>query len=304
MPVPTLFSITLPTLEILSDGKIHSSTEIVNYLSQCFNLTEAERSELVRGGSQTKLNNRASWARSELRNAGLLEYTGRGSYRITERGHRVLTDKPDKIDRTFLNQYEEYRKYIGANKAGAPSSDKKDPYTPDSENTPDEDLKEAYQKIRESLAADILDKVRECSPQFFEELVLDVLVSMGYGGSREEAQAVGRSGDGGIDGTINEDILGLDVIYIQAKRWENTVGSPEIQKFAGALQGRKAKKGVFITTSTFTQAARDFASGIENKIILIEGKQLANFMIDRGVGVTTEATYELKRIDTSYFDHE
>lgn len=290
MPLPNLYSITLPILELLSDGKIHSSTEIADYLVQSFNLTEAERSELVRNSRQTKLRNYASWARFELKRVGLLEYTGRGSYRITGRGRQALVNKPDRIDKPFLKQYEECRK---------------PPEPPDPESTPEDDLKEAYQKIRESLVADILDRVRECSSQFFEELVLDVLVGMGYGGSREEAAtAVGGSGDGGIDGTINEDRLGLDVIYIQAKRWGNTVGSPEIQKFAGALQWQKAGKGVFITTSDFTQGARKFASDIQTKIILIDGTQLAGFMIDYGVGVTTEATYELKRIDTSYFDDE
>lgn len=289
MPLPSLYSITLPTLELLSDEKIHSSTEIADYLAQRFNLTEAERSELVRNSRQTKLRNYASWARFELKRAGLLESTRPGSYRITERERQALTDKPDKIDKAFLTRIMDDPSPIDKN---------------GSESTPEEALKEAYQKIRESLAEDILDRLKKCSPKFFEEVVLDVLVGIGYGGSREEAEAVGRSGDGGIDGTINEDPLGLDVIYIQAKRWDNTVGRPEIQKFAGALQGQKARKGVFITTSTFTQAAQDFASGIENKIILIEGNQLANFMIDRGVGVTTEATYELKRINTSYFDDE
>ena len=237
----------------------------------------------------------------ELRNAGLLEYIEGGASRITERGRKVLAENPARIDKTFLNQFEEYRNVL---KRDGTDPQEKLANTLDGD-TPEENLKEAYDTIRSYLANEILEEVKNCSSSFFERLVVDVLVGMGYGGSREEAgQAVGGAGDGGIDGIINEDRLGLEVIYIQAKRWEGTVGRPEIQKFAGALAGRKAGKGVFITTSTFTNDAWEFVKMLNTRIILIDGRQLADFMIDYNVGVTTEAVYELKRIDNTYFEDQ
>ena len=237
----------------------------------------------------------------ELRNAGLLEYMDGGASRITERGRKVLDDNPTRIDKTFLNQFEEYRDVL--------VKDTSEPdeklLNKDDEDTPEENLKAAYDTIRSYLAKEILEVVKNCSASFFEHLVVDVLVGMGYGGSREEAgKAVGGSSDGGIDGIINEDRLGLEVIYIQAKKWDGAVGRPEIQKFAGALAGQKAGKGVFITTSTFTDGALEYVKAVGTRIILIDGRQLADFMIDYNVGVTTEAIYELKRIDTAYFEDE
>lgn len=304
MPVPSLFDLTLPMLEFLSDGQIHTFPEATDYLAKRFDLTESEKHERVPSGVQTRLQNRVGWARTELKSAGLLEYITRGSWRITDRGRQVLSDKPGRIDRSFLNQYEEYRKFTGGQTSTTAIVDAiGDTSLRESENTPEEDLRTAYETIRGSLADEILDVVKNCSPSFFENLVVDLLLRMGYGGSRIEAgRAIGRSGDEGIDGVINEDRLGLDVIYIQAKRWENTVGRPEIQKFAGALQGQKASKGVFITTSDFSSDAQRFAESVGTKIVLIPGTQLAELMIDYCVGVTTEATYELKRIDSAYFE--
>ena len=298
MPIPTMFNLTLPILEFLDDGESRHTSALVDHLAQHFNLTDTDRNERTSSG-QKRLANRISWARMELKNAVLLKYTGPGSSRITERGRQVLADKPHRIDRTFLNQFEEYRHVHEKN------TNKPDIEIPggEDEDTPEENLKAAYDTIRSYLANEIIEMVRNCSPSFFEQLVVDVLVGMGYGGSREEAgQAVGGSGDGGIDGIINEDRLGLDVIYIQAKRWESPVGSSQIRNFVGALAGQKAGKGVFITTSTFTQDAREFVKTVGTRIILIDGRQLADFMIDYNVGVTTEATYELKRIDTPYFE--
>ena len=298
MPIPTMFNLTLPILEFLDDGESRHTSALVDHLAQHFNLTDADRNERTSSG-QKRLANRISWARMELKNAVLLKYTGPGSSRITERGRQVLADKPHRIDRTFLNQFEEYR-HVHEKNTNEP--DIEIPGGED-EDTPEENLKAAYDTIRSYLANEIIEMVRNCSPSFFEQLVVDVLVGMGYGGSREEAgQAVGGSGDGGIDGIINEDRLGLDVIYIQAKRWESPVGSSQIRNFVGALAGQKAGKGVFITTSTFTQDAREFVKTVGTRIILIDGRQLADFMIDYNVGVTTEATYELKRIDTPYFE--
>ena len=301
MPIPTMYDLTLPILELLGDGKIHDKSSLVDHLAQHFNLTATEIKERTPGGSN-RLANRISWTRMELRNAGLLEYEEGAASCITERGRQVLADKPPKIDKAFLNQFEEYR---GVLKKTTTEPDKRVLDDVD-EDTPEENLKAAYDTIRSYLANEILEMVKRCSPSFFERLVVDVLVGMGYGGSREEAgKAIGGPGDGGIDGIINEDRLGLEVIYIQAKRWKDTVvGSPEIYKFAGALAGQQAKKGVFITTSSFTQDALNVVKTVGTKIILIDGRQLADFMIDYNVGITTEAVYELKRIDTACFEDE
>ncbi len=298
MPIPTMYDLTLPILELLNDGKRHDSSAILNHLAQHFKLTATEINERTPGG-RNRFANRISWTRMELRNAGLLDYMDGGASRITERGRKVLDDKPPRIDKTFLNQFEEYRNLL--KKDTTESANK--PSDSSNEDTPEENLKAAYDTIRSYLAKEILEVVKNCSASFFEWLVVDVLVGMGYGGSREEAgQAVGRSGDGGIDGIINEDRLGLDVIYVQAKRWEGPVGSPQIRNFVGALAGQKAGKGVFITTSTFTDGAQEYVKTVGTRIILIDGRQLADFMIDYNVGVSTEAVYELKRIDTAYFE--
>lgn len=300
MPIPTMFELTLPILELLGDGKIRDKSSLIDHLVQRFKLTATEINERTSSG-RNRLTNRISWTRMELRNAGLLEYMDGGASRITKRGHEVLAGNPTRIDKTFLNQFEEYRDVLRRDTAEPDKklSDKED------EDTPEENLKAAYDTIRSYLAKEILEKVKNSSPSFFEWLVVDVLVGMGYGGSREEAgKAIGGPGDGGIDGIINEDRLGLDVIYIQAKRWEGPVGSSQIRNFVGALAGQRAGKGVFITTSTFTQDAKEFVKTVGTKIILIDGRQLADFMIDYNVGVTTEAVYELKRIDTDYFEDE
>jgi restriction system protein len=221
----------------------------------------------------------------------------RGFYKITDRGLNVLKKDPPKVDVTFLNQFPEFIKFIHTKK-----EKKGSPGTESSETNPEEALESSYLALQQTLASDIIQSIKDCSPQFFERLVIDVLVRMGYGGSRKEAgQAVGRTGDGGIDGIIKEDKLGLDIIYIQAKRWENIVGRPEIQKFAGALQGQRARKGIFITTSDFTKDALDYVKNIDNKIILIDGQRLAELMIEHNVGVSSVASYEIKKIDSDYF---
>ena len=200
-------------------------------------------------------------------------------------------------------QYEGYRNLVGVSETSQPVANVAEPSDEVSDSTPQENLASSFRAIQEYLADEILDNVKQCSPQFFERLVVDLLVKMGYGGTREDAgRAIGQPGDGGIDGIINEDRLGLDIIYIQAKRWEGTVGRSEIQKFAGALQGQKARKGVFITTSDFTKRAREFATNIETKIILIDGAELARFMIEYGIGVETESVFELKRVNPGYFE--
>lgn len=240
--------------------------------------------------------------------AGLLESPKRGLFRITDQGRRVLQQNPPVINVQFLEQFEEFRQFRSLRRDRsqlAITTGDSLRTTEPADQTPEESLEAAYQTLRESLAAEILATVKQCSPQFFEQLVVDLLVRMGYGGSRREAgEAIGRSGDEGIDGIIKEDRLGLDIIYVQAKRWEGVVGRPEVQKFAGALQGQRARKGIFITTSVFSRDAWEYAKQIETKIILVDGATLAEYMIDHSVGVTSEALYELKRLDHDYFSEE
>jgi restriction system protein len=300
MAIPNHQSMMLPLLELAGDGQTRQGREAIELLAQRFGLTDDEKRELVPSGQQPRFQNRVSWARTHMTKAGLLESPKRGFFRITERGLQVLAEKPPAINVKFLEQWEEFRSFRKLRRKRTDPTESDNEF---SEETPEENLEAAYQTIRENLADDILRTVRNCSPEFFEQLVVDLLVRMGYGGSRQEAgQAIGRSGDGGIDGIIKEDRLGLDIIYVQAKRWEQVVSRPEVQKFAGALQGQQAHKGVFITTSAFSREAIEYAKKIPVKIILIEGTQLAYLMIDYGIGVTTVNTYELQRIDSDYFE--
>ncbi len=301
MPVPDFQSIMLPLLKLTSDGKEHSLRESVAILSKEFRLTLDELAEMLPNGRKTRFYDRVGWAGTYLKKAGLLSASERGAFRITRRGVDVLKSNPPGINVKFLEQYPEFIEFHSRR-----NKDAKETVEIDTESqTPEEVMEEAYQTWRKSLADEVLEKVKSCSPAFFERLVVDVLVKMGYGGTRRDAgKAIGRSGDEGIDGIINEDRLGLDVIYIQAKKWEkeNAIGRPEIQKFAGALMGQKAQKGIFITTSTFTKDAREYASQIGSKIILIDGTMLAQLMIDYNVGVNLVVSYELKRLDSDYFE--
>lgn len=301
MPVPKYHEFMLPILEILSDGQEHSLRELIERIADHFNLTESERKELLPTGAQSVLDNRAGWARTYLKKAGLIESPRRAHFMITDRGIEILQRKPTTIDVRFLEQFPEFQAFKNkSNKAeDQVASEEED------ERTPDEIIEFEYSKMRESLADELLRMVKSCSPVFFEQLVVDLLVKMGYGGSRKEAgQATKASGDEGIDGIIKEDRLGLDAIYLQAKRWENQVSRPEVQKFAGALQGQRARKGIFITTSSFSSGAVEFCRNIESKIILIDGAELAKLMIDYNVGVSTDKVIELKKIDSDYFSGE
>jgi restriction system protein len=296
----------LPVLKLASDGKEHKFSQAVEELADEFNLTTEERSELLPSGSQAVFNNRVGWARSYLKQAGLLASSKRGYFTITQKGIELLAKNPNKVDASVLEQYPEFiefksrRKDKNENESQGESSSEQE-----SSLTPEDALASAYKKLRSALESEILSAVKEVSPSFFERLVVDLLVKMGYGGNRQDAgKALGKSGDGGIDGIINEDRLGLDVIYIQAKRWEGAVGRPEIQKFAGALQGQRARKGVYITTSSFTKEAREYASLIESKIILIDGENLSRLMAEHCVGVSIVGQYEVKKLDSDYFDNE
>jgi len=302
MAIPDYQTTMLPLLRFAGDDQEHRFRDAVQTLADEFDLTEEERKELLPSGQQAIFNNRVGWARLYLVKAGLLEATRRGYFKITEQGHKVLTQKPERIDKKFLVQIPDFVKAWESIK-GKRKPEKAESVP--SETTPEESLESAYQELHDGLASELLEMVMQCPPDFFERLVVDVLIKMGYGGSRKEAgQAVGKTSDGGIDGIIKEDKLGLDIIYIQAKRWEGTVGRPEIQKFAGALQGQRARKGIFITTSYFTKDALKYVENIDTKIILIDGQRLAELMIAYNVGANTTAIYEVKKIDSDYFIEE
>jgi len=295
--------IMLPLLKFAGDQEEHSLRQAIDSLAQEFELSDEERKQLLPSGQQEVFNNRVAWARTYMKKAGLLDSTRRGYFRITDRGVSVLTKNPPKINVHFLEQFEEFRHFRSLRHK---KEEKEQGHEAEiQETTPEEALEIAYQGLRDDLGNDLLQQIKSSSPSLFEKIVIELLVKMGYGGSRQDAgRAIGKSGDEGIDGIIKEDRLGLDIIYIQAKRWENTVGRPEIQKFAGALQGQRARKGIFITTASFSREAVDYASRIENKIVLIDGERLAQLMIDYNLGVSPMATYEVKRIDSDFFAEE
>lgn len=304
MAIPDYQSIMLPLLKLAADGEAHRLRDAVEQLADEFELTNDERAELVPSGSQPVFHNRVSWARTYLKKAGLLEDPKRGYFQITQRGRELLAENPTRIDNQWLAEYPEFQAFRNRGRQKSTSGGSKVASTDESPSqaTPEEQLALVYTQLRSELEDELLTKVKESPPSFFERLVLDLLVGMGYGGSRQEAaQAIGRSRDGGIDGMIFEDRLGLDVIYIQAKRWNSSVGRPEIQQFAGALQGQRASKGVFITTSSFSPAAEEYADQIDSRLILIDGQKLTQLMVDHGIGVSTTGVYEVKKVDTDYF---
>jgi restriction system protein len=302
MAIPDFQTLALPVLRHFSDEKTHMKDEILTAVGKEFGLSDDELGELLPSGRQSRFDNRVAWAKSYLKQAGLLDGVARGVHRITPRGMKVLSDPPAKIDRKYLEQFEEYQAFKSrSNKREDSGVD----VTAIQESTPEELLEAGYKELRANLASELLLQVKSGSPGFFERLVVELLVRMGYGGTREDAgQVLGKSGDGGIDGIINEDRLGLDVIYLQAKRWEGDVGRPEIQKFVGALAGHKANKGVFLTTSSYSKEARAYAGQVNSKLVLIDGPMLAELMIDYGLGVSTVTSYEIKRVDSDYFSED
>ena len=298
--IPNYQTLMLPLLRVARDGQVRTVKEGRELLAAEFQLSEEELSELLPSGQQPVFTNRVAWAKVYLEKAGLLESPKRAHFRITDRGRKVLETPPEKIDVKFLRQFEEFVTFRTkkTDKKAVPT------FAPaDDSGTPEELLESAHQQLRSDLTQQLLTQIKGGSPSFFERLVVDLLVKMGYGGSRQEAgKVVGRGGDEGIDGVISEDRLGLDVIYVQAKKWEGSVGRPEIQKFVGALHGKRAKKGVFITTSTFSSGGRDYVETIESKVVLIDGERLAQLMIDFGLGVSAVAQYDIKRLDLDYFE--
>lgn len=295
----------LPFLQLLSDGKEHTGREVVAHFQSHFGLSEEDINDLVPSGNQTRLVNRTGWCRTHLKNARLIEYVRTGVYRITSRGSEVVASNPGSINLKFLDTFEEHRAWFHREpvaKAGTPkqTADRE----PDT-NTPEEVIAAAKDELDESLKADLLDQLTQVNPYRFEQIVLDLLVAMGYGGSREEAaMRTKSSNDEGIDGVINEDRLGLDVVYVQAKRWQGSVGRREIQAFVGALAGQQATKGIFIATSTFNANATDYAARVNQRVILIDGRRLADLMIEHNVGVSVVRTIAIKRLDSDYFGEE
>lgn len=300
MPIPDFQTLMLPLLRFCADGVEHGRHDALLILAKEFALSESELAELLPSGKQGKFVNRLAWAKSYLKQAALLETTARGVFRITERGKAVLAENPARIDMKYLERFPEYQAFRSIQRVK--NSLDNESGSAIQQATPEELLESGYRQVCSSLAVDLLVQVKNASPSFFERMVVDLLLSMGYGGTREDAgQVVGKSGDGGIDGIIKEDRLGLDVIYIQAKRWEGDIGSSEIRNFIGALSMHKAEKGVFITTSGFNKNARETAAKVNSKIVLIDGPMLAELMIDFGLGVSSVNTYEIKRIDSDFF---
>jgi restriction system protein len=306
MAVPDYQSLMLPLLKIAADGNEHRLSESTETLAQYFNLSDQDRKELLPSGRQRKFDNRVHWARTYLAKANLITPTGRSRFRLTEQGAKVLKSNPPQINVKYLEQFPEFIEFRNKSNKINGSTEVPQEIIEKISQTPQEILDTSYQSLRQNLAQEILECIKNSPPKFFESLVIDLLIAMGYGGSRKDAgQAIGQVGDGGIDGIIKEDKLGLDAIYLQAKRWEGTVSRPVVQGFAGALIGRKARKGILITTSNFSQQAIDYANSIDNlKIILIDGEQLAQLMIDHDVGVTEESRYIIKKIDLDYFVEE
>ncbi|HPW85283.1 MAG TPA: restriction endonuclease [Rhodoferax sp.] len=307
MAIPDYESLMLPLLKQLADGSVRVLKDVIAALADECQLTAEERAQLLPSGGTLTFHSRVGWAKTYLKKAGLLTQPKRGMVQISAAGTEVLAENLDALSTKYLYRLESFQDFRNGNpsaegetKAGASA-----PVSVEVDLTPDEVIDAAFEKSREALADDVLERVKACSPSYFERLVVQLLIKMGYGGSREEAgRAVGKSGDGGIDGIINEDRLGLDAIYLQAKRWEGVVGRPEIMKFVGALAGQRASKGVFITTSWYTQEAKDYAANSQYKVVLIDGPRLSDLMIEHDLGVSVAATYQLKRIDSDFFADE
>lgn len=302
MSIPSYQELYKDLLNIASDGNARSMREIRDALAQRLGITDDEKSLLLPSGKQRVWDSRVGWAKTYLVKAGLLAQPKRGFVEIDQRGRQVLSEKPAVIDDKYLMRFPEFREFAGPGTANG-SPDSGDVEAVPTSQTPEEMMETAYVQLRQQVESDMLGRIMTCSPAFFEQLVVDLLLTMGYGGSRIDAgKAIGQSGDGGIDGIIKEDKLGLEALYIQAKRWANSVGRPEVQRFAGALQGQRAKKGVMITTSTFTKEAHEYAKHVDTKIVLIDGKLLTQLMFDHGLGCASQSVFELKKIDSDYFE--
>jgi restriction system protein len=299
--VPSYQKLMLPLLQAAADGKTHTTAEAFDPIADALGLSAEARAATLPDG-RNRLKHRLEWARTYLKKAGLLEYPRRGSFVITKRGRDLLKSKPAEITRDLLLEYPEFREFV------TPGRDETEVKVAEvvGEIDPEEAMENAYVALRTTLEAELLDRVKSAPPDFLERLVVDLLLKMGYGGSRKDAgKALGRTGDGGVDGIINEDALGLDVVYIQAKRrTDASVGRPEIQQFVGALKGHQASKGVFITTSNFSREAREYVSKVDVRVVLIDGQRLASLMATHNIGVDNRKEYIAKRIDADYFSED
>lgn len=306
MTIPDYQTLMLPVLQLTADGKEHQMKELIASLIDRYDMSDEEKTRLLPSGTSHVFGSRVAWAKTYLKQAGLLSSPRRGIFQITEDGRALLSKSPPKIDNGVLANYPAFISFRDRSRQTSESTEEQ-PQTQELplEQTPEDAMASAYKRLRAELEIELLEQVRKATPTFFEQLVVDLIVAMGYGGSRQDAgRAIGKSGDGGIDGIIKEDKLGLDAIFLQAKRWESNVGRPEIQKFAGALQGQRANKGIFITTSAYSRDALDYVQAISSKIILIDGSQLVRYMIDHNVGVSVSGKYEIKTIDSDYFETE
>jgi restriction system protein len=312
MAIPKYDEIMLPLLKVLSDGQSHSKRELTEKMADHFNLTPEERGQMLPSTRATYIKHRTGWASFGLRKAGLATNPVEGTLQITDDGRNFLATNPSgRLTRSVLMQFEPFRHFTAELKERAAAAAKKTDALPhpapdgasDDQITPEERIGSAFAELNAALVTELLSRLAQIDPFRFEQVVLDLLVKMGYGGSFKEAAAVTqKTGDEGIDGVINQDRLGLDVIYVQAKRWKANVGRQEIQSFVGALAGKKASKGVFITTSSFIDNATAYAAGLHQKVILIDGRRLAELMIEHGIGVAEEHAYSVKKIDSDYFD--
>ncbi len=302
--VPDFNTIMLPLLKLLGDDQIHKGSELIPKLADQLKLSEEDRNEMLASGNSLKFDNRVYWSLSYMKHAGLLYYPSRGNCRITEDGLKILSNPPQAIDFKYLYsipQYRQYQERLRANRKGAKPETHLDAVSV--ELPIDEVIEESFSSLLKMLSTEILDKIKSCTPKFFEYLVVDLLLKMGYGGSKVEAgEVLGKSNDGGIDGLIKEDKLGLDTIYVQAKKWDSMVPIAQVRDFAGALLAKKAKKGIFITTSSFPSSAREFVASIEPRIVLIDGEQLAELMIEYDLGVSVKRTYQIKKLDLDYYE--
>ncbi len=298
--IPDFQTIMLPLLKTFQDGEEKTSKELREKMVSYFNISIEEQKEKIPSGKQPLYYNRVAWAIAYLKMADLISSPLRAVYKITEEGKKVLENPPEKITINFLKQFDSFSKNRNPEK-----DTELDDNNQIVEKTPDELIEIGYKQVKNELSLQILNQIKDCSPYFFEKLVLDLLIKMGYGGSEmANGEVTPKGSDEGIDGIIKEDKLGLDKIYIQAKKWENCVGRPEIQKFVGALQGKRAKKGIFITMSTFTKEALEYAENLDVAVILIDGKKLANYMIENELGVSLKQNYKIYNVDTDYFIEE
>lgn len=303
MPIPDYQSLMLPVLRLVEDRKEHTVSEMRQRIADQLGLTEGELAERLASDSQTVFANRVGWAVQYLKSAGAIRAVRRGLYGITDRGLSLLKTQPSEITVKTLRQFPEFIEFEGRSSESEQTAEPTAPHD-ETKATPEESLENSYQVLRDALVHELLETIKNGTPAAFERIVVDLLVAMGYGGSVEDAgKVVGKSGDGGIDGIIKQDKLGLDAIYVQAKRWKDVVGSPEIMKFSGSLTKRHANRGVFITTSTFTRDALEFVEAMPQKIVLVDGKQLASLMIEHDVGVSSTKAYTLKRLDQDYFEN-